>query len=112
MALTLAAEPMPLTKDEHGSIRVGNTRVLLEFVIHAFQAGASAEEIARRFDSLERADVYAVLAYYLRHRDEVDEYMRCREAEAAETRRQIESDMPQRVSREELNARWAKRQES
>src|SRR6266542_4797078 len=75
MSLILQADPLPLRQDEHGSIRVGNTRVLLEFVIRAHQGGATAEEIAKRFETLDIADVHAVLAYYLRHRGEVDEYM-------------------------------------
>lgn len=36
---------VPLTRDEHGKLRVGNTRVLLELVIHAYQQGETAEEI-------------------------------------------------------------------
>lgn len=110
MSLTLTADPLPLHADEHGSIRVGDTRVLLEFVLHAYQAGASAEQIVQRFDTLDLADVHAVLAYYLRHRPEVDDYLRRREAEAWDTRQRIEADLPPRLSRDELTARWAGRQ--
>jgi uncharacterized protein (DUF433 family) len=106
MSLILQADPLPLRQDEHGSIRVGNTRVLLELVIRAYQGGATAEEIARRFATLELADVHAVLAYYLRHRQEVDEYMARREAEAEELRKRIQVAATPRVTREELQARW------
>ena len=107
MSMTLQADPLPLIQDEQGSIRVGNTRVLLELVIRAFEDGRSADEIVRRFDTLEIADVHAVLAHYLRHRTEVEEYLKRREAEAQELRKQIEGAMPPRVSRDELQARWA-----
>jgi uncharacterized protein (DUF433 family) len=110
MSLVLTADPLPLHADEHGSIRVGNTRVLLEFVIHAYQDGATPEQIVKRFDTLHLADVHAVIAYYLRHRQEIEEYLSRRETEAEETRQRIEAEMPPRVSREELMARWAKRQ--
>jgi uncharacterized protein (DUF433 family) len=110
MTLTLTADPLPLHADEYGSIRVGNTRVLLEMVVRAYQSGAAAERIAERFDTLELADVHAVIAYYLRHRREVEDYLSRREAEAEATRQQIEAELPRRVSREELLARWAKRQ--
>jgi uncharacterized protein (DUF433 family) len=111
MSMTLQADPLPLTRDEHGSIRIRNTRVLLELVIRAYKDGASAEEIVRRFDTLEIADVHAVLAHYLRHRAEVEEYLGRRDAEAQELRKQIEEAMPPRISREELQARWAARTE-
>jgi hypothetical protein len=34
------------------------------------------------------ADVYSVIAYYLRHRDDVQEYLANRQQQAAETRAQ------------------------
>ncbi len=109
MTMILKADPLPLQQDEHGTIRVGNTRVTLELVLHAHQSGASAEEIARRFDTLDIADVHAVIAYYLRHRPEVDEYLIRREAEAAELQKRIQEAMPPRVTKEELQARWQAR---
>ncbi|HTU21595.1 MAG TPA: DUF433 domain-containing protein [Gemmataceae bacterium] len=111
MSLSLQADPLPLRADEHGSIRIGNTRVLLELVIHAYQAGLSAEQIAERFDTLELADIHAVLAYYLRHRSQVEDYMQRREAEAEEIQQRIETELPRRLTREELLARWSARQE-
>jgi uncharacterized protein (DUF433 family) len=91
MSLSLQADPLPLRADEHGSIRIGNTRVLLELAIRAYQAGLSAEQIAERFDTLELADIHAVIAYYLRHRPQVEDYMQRRQAEAEEIRRRIEA---------------------
>lgn len=107
--MILQADPLPLRQDEHGTIRVGNTRVTLELVIHAHEGGATAEEIARRFDTLEAADVHAVIAYFLRHRREVDDYLARREAEAAELQQRLQEAMPPRVTEEELQARWKAR---
>ena len=81
----------PLREDAAGALRVGNSRVLLELVIRAFQDGATPETIVQRYSTLTLPDVYAVIAYYLRHRDEVDEYLFRREGMAEETRQRIES---------------------
>jgi hypothetical protein len=42
---TLIPEPagVHLREDEHGSIRVGESRVLLEIVIHEFRNGATPD---------------------------------------------------------------------
>ena len=91
MSLTVAADPTPLRVDSSGAVRVGKTRVLLDLVIGGYNGGWSAEEIVERYPSLQLADVYAVIAYYLRHRDEVEEYLRERERKADEIRRTIEA---------------------
>ena len=41
MSLILERDILPLQEDTTGAIRVGNSRVLLELVIRAFQDGAS-----------------------------------------------------------------------
>lgn len=84
-------EAPPLREDASGALRVGGSRVLLELVIHAFEDGATAESIVQRYSTLELSDVYAVIAYYLRHRQEVDEYLARREVEAREVRARIEA---------------------
>src|SRR4051812_16642337 len=61
----LAAKPPPLRIDEQGAVRVGKTRATLDTVIGAHQSGCTAEDIARKYPSLELADVYAVITYYL-----------------------------------------------
>ena len=63
MDLTLETIPIPLHDDGHGGLRVGRTRVSLESVWHMHQQGASAAEIVRAFDTLQLADVHAVLAH-------------------------------------------------
>jgi uncharacterized protein (DUF433 family) len=98
-------EPIPLATDSHGVIRVGGTRVTLDTVIATFLTGASPEEIAQDFPVLRLDDVYAVLTYYLRHRSEVDAYLRERRARAQDIRREIEEHSSQGGLREQLLAR-------
>jgi uncharacterized protein (DUF433 family) len=91
MSVPLTAEALPLQRDQHGSIRVGGTRVTLDTVIHTFNEGADAEEIAKAFPTLSLADIYTVIGYYLRHREEIDAYLAEREEQAREIRRQHEA---------------------
>lgn len=109
MNLTIQTDAPPLRLDEHGDLRVGNTRVLLDLVIHAHQDGVTPEAIVQRYDTLRLADVYAVIAYYLRHQTEVEEYLRQREQQAEEVWRKIEAVQPQPADlRERLLARKAR----
>ena len=65
--------------------------LLLETVVRAFQDGATPETIVQRYSTLALPDVYAVLAYYLRHPREVEEYLARREQQAEEVQQRIES---------------------
>ncbi len=91
MPLTIREDAIPLRVDETGTVRIGQTRVLLELVIHAFRDGATPEQIVQDYDMLNLADVYAVIGYYLRHRDEVDAYLAERTVKAEELRKKIEA---------------------
>lgn len=109
--LTIEPQPIPLREDESGTIRIGESRVLLETVICAFDDGASPEAIVEGYDTLTLSDVYAVLAYYLRNPDQVKDYLRKREAECEDLRRQIEAAQPPRPGmRATLLARRAQRE--
>jgi uncharacterized protein (DUF433 family) len=88
---TVQAEAPPLRIDASGALRVGDTRVLLELVIRAFQDGATPEAIVQRYSSLSLGDVYSVVGYYLHHREEVGAYLTQRERKAEEVRQRIES---------------------
>jgi uncharacterized protein (DUF433 family) len=75
MSLTIDTEPMPLQADADGVVRVGGTRVTLDTIVIAFQQGAAAEEIAEQYPTVMLSDIYAAIAYYLRHRAEVEAYI-------------------------------------
>ncbi|MFN6515583.1 MAG: DUF433 domain-containing protein [Nostoc sp. CreGUA01] len=79
MSLILDRETPPLREDATGAIRVGNSRVLLEVVIRAFQDGASPESIVQRYSTLSLSDVYSTIGYYLRHQNAVGNYLNHRE---------------------------------
>ena len=91
MELTLQTEAPPLRRDTSGALRVGNSRVLLELIIDAFDDGATPETIVQQYTTVSLADVYGVLAYYLRHRQEVDAYRAERERLAEKVRARIEA---------------------
>jgi len=92
---TLDFEPLtilvPLREEPPGVLRVGTSRVLLELVLHAFKAGATPEAIVQSYDTLNLADVYAVVSRYLSAPAAFEEYLRIREEVAAEARRKIEA---------------------
>jgi uncharacterized protein (DUF433 family) len=108
MPLTIQTDPLPLRTDESGVIRVGKSQVVLDVVIDAFNKGADPASIVQGYSTLELADVHAVIAYYLRHRPEVDEYLHTRQKEAQRLRQEIEAGQPGRSElREKLLARKA-----
>jgi len=91
MIATPAAMEVPLRTDPQGKIRVGDTRVLLELVIYAFRQGETAEDIVDSYPTLKLADIYAVLAYYLTHRAEVDAYVDQEEKETDRIQQEVEA---------------------
>jgi|SRR5579884_2151309 len=106
--LPLCPEPPPLRVDEGGVIRVGNTRISLDLVVEQYENGMTPEDMVRAYDTLVLADVYAVIAYYLRHLEEVRAYLKRRAEEAEALQAKIESERP-RISREDLLARRARK---
>ena len=96
---------VPLTTTEFGTIRVGNSRVSLDSVVYHYEQGATAERIAESFPSLDLAEIYAVIAYYLAKRESVQEYLRRQEAEADALQQQIESDPRQQKATNQLRER-------
>lgn len=101
------AEPPPL-RTENGMIYVGRTRVPLDTVVGAYRDGADAEQIVLSYDSLELADVHAVISYYLRHQDEVQAYLEQGKQIAVEIRRENELRSPSAGLRARLMARQQK----
>jgi uncharacterized protein (DUF433 family) len=105
MTLSIPDTPVPLRVDPQGTIRVGQTRVTLDAVVAAFTAGATAEEIAQRYPTLDLGDIYAVLAYYLHHRAEVETYLAQQRRQADQVRHEQEGRCDPTGVRERLLAR-------
>jgi uncharacterized protein (DUF433 family) len=103
----LSAEPAPLQGDEGGGFCLTGTRVRLETVIGAFNAGSAPEEILLKYPSLSLTDIYAVVTYYLWHREEVEAYLDERRRLADRVRQENESRFPPQGVRERLLARRA-----
>jgi uncharacterized protein (DUF433 family) len=97
MKPAIKTDPAPLRIDEFDVIRVGDSQVVLDVVIQHFNSGATPEAIARGFPTVHLADVYGAIAYYLRHREEVDDYLQARRQDAESLRRQIEATQPNRA---------------
>ena len=107
---TLDFEPLnvavPLREEPPGVFRVGQSRVLLELVLRAFKAGATPGAIVQSYDTLNLADVYAVVSRYLAAPAPFEDYLRQCDEAATETRRKIEeSQGPQGNLRAILLAR-------
>jgi uncharacterized protein (DUF433 family) len=100
----LHPELPPLRVDEGGAVRVGTSRISLDLVIEQYENGMTPDDMVRAYDTLVLSDVYGVIAYYLRHREEVHLYLKRRAEEAEILRTKIEAERP-RISRQELLAR-------
>ena len=90
MTLAFALEPAPIETDAHGVVRVAKTRVTLDNVVTAFLDGCTPEEIKEQYPSLQLADIYLVIGYYLRHQDEVYNYLAERQRQSDLIRQETE----------------------
>lgn len=110
MSLAISAEPAPLTVNLDGVVRVGGTRVTLDTVIAVFKQGATAEEIVYRYPSLRLGDVYASIAFYLNHQEDIDAYLKQRQQQAQEIRQMNEARFDPQGLRDRLLARRVEQQ--
>ncbi|HSO75723.1 MAG TPA: DUF433 domain-containing protein, partial [Blastocatellia bacterium] len=95
----------PLTRWEDGTIRITGSRVPIDTLIYHFRLGATAEEISYKFPSLQLADIYGAIYYYLAHRRDVEEYLSQQEASADAVQKRIESDPEYQQSKAEMRER-------
>lgn len=108
MSVAIQAELPPLEADDGGILRVGGTRVPFDAVIAAWQEGASAEDITALFPVLYLADVYDTIAYYLRHRSSLDEYL----SEQADARERLRERAAAKLDVGDLRARLVARRKA
>ncbi|MBD2500388.1 DUF433 domain-containing protein [Anabaena azotica] len=107
MTLAIVAEYAPLETNPDGVVLVGKTRVTLDTVVTVFKQGTTAEEIVHRYPSLGLADVYATIAFYLKHKQEVEAYLQQRQQQAQEIRQMNESRFNPQSLRNRLQTRQA-----
>ena len=93
-SLPIHPEIPPLQEHEGGVVRIGKSRVSLDLVVEQYENGMTPEDMVRAYDTLVLADVYSAIAYYLRHRDLVRDYLDRREEEARALRARVEQDRP------------------
>lgn len=61
--------------DKYDVLRVGQTRISLDSVVYAYQAGHTAEAIQQQYPALTLEEVYGAIAYYLANREDVLRYL-------------------------------------
>jgi uncharacterized protein (DUF433 family) len=110
MSLAIKAEPAPLVIASDGIVRVGGTRVTLDTLVAVFKQGSTAEEIVHRYPSLRLGDVYASIAFYLNHQEDVEAYLQQRQQQAQEIRQMNEARFDPQGLRDRLLARRVERQ--
>ena len=86
---TFQATLPPLRWDEAGGIRVGKGRVTIDSLLASYHNGSTPEEIAVQYSTLDLADIYAVITYYLNNRQQIDQYLAQRNQEAHQRRQQL-----------------------
>jgi len=72
-------------EERNGGYYVAGTRISLDSVVYSFNAGDSPEAIQDNFPSLKIAQIYGAIAFYLDHKDHVDEYL-------AQSKREFEAN--------------------
>ena len=84
-----------------GKPRIAGHRITVQNIaIWHDRLGWSADEIASEYD-LELADIYAALAYYFAHREEVDQSIREGKAFVEEMRRKTPSKLEEKLQGKE-----------
>ncbi len=97
MNLSFETEAPPIHVDEFGVCRISGTRVTLESIVGGFLQGETPEQIHEGFPTVPLSDVYTVIAYYLKHHDQVDAYLKQTEDNEERVRRSIDSQAPAAV---------------
>jgi len=108
--LSLESQALPLRTDAEGVVRVAGTRVTLDTLVAAFKQGATAEQIADDYPVVDLSDIYAVITYYLRHREDVDQYLAEQRREGERVRLQMRERIDPHGVRDRLLARRAHRE--
>lgn len=104
-AAAIAPEPVPLVRDTAGRLMVPGTRLSLDVLVADFNQGKTPESIHDAYETVALADVYAIFAYYLRHRAVVEAYLAEQVREGAEIQARFEADDPPEGLRARLLAR-------
>ena len=69
-------EKLYVRLDEHGAMRIGHSRVMLDSIVAGFEQGHSPETLQQQYPTLSLEEVYGAITYYLPHTDEVHTYLK------------------------------------
>jgi uncharacterized protein (DUF433 family) len=105
MAIVIDSNPVPLETTDDGVLRLAGTRVTLDTIIAAFNRGESPEAIVEEYPTVALENVFSVIAFYLRRRAEVDNYLAARKLHREENRRLSQERWPQDGIRDRLHRR-------
>ena len=83
----------------------------LDTFVAAFKDGATAEEIVAEYPSLRLPDVYSVIGYCLRRKDEVEDYLQRRQRVSEKVKKQNEGRFDPEGIRDRLMSRETSRDE-
>ena len=97
----LTPNPVPII-EVNGMFCVAETRVTLDTVLECFLEGATPEEIVQRYPALDLVAVYEVIAYYLRHQEQLNAYLANGRTRAEEVRGEVETRYNPSGIREQL----------
>jgi uncharacterized protein (DUF433 family) len=85
-----------------GKPRIAGHRIRVQDIVVWYdRMGQSADEIVSRFPQLSLADVYAALAYYHDHREEIDSHMEADEKLVEEMRQLYPSKLKVKLAGDE-----------
>ncbi len=97
-------QKVPLTLWQDGTIRVKGSRLLIDMIVNAHNRGMCPEEIFDSFPSEEYsiADIYSIVAYYLKNKRKINDYLAKREKTAENFWKMLESDIKYQARINEL----------
>lgn len=96
---------IPFVVTDQGTIRIKDSRVSLDSIVHHFKLGATPEQIVYSFPSLHLSDVYSSIAYYLTHRPKVEAYLEEQEVAGDDLQGQLESKTDYQAEIAQLRSR-------
>ena len=94
-------EAVPLEYRE-GSIRVIGSRITLDTLVGFFKQGETVKDLARGFPTLSLEQIKSIIAWYLTHQREANEYLAQSQAEADAIWQKISSKPEYKAFHEDL----------
>jgi uncharacterized protein (DUF433 family) len=98
---------VPLVQLETGGVRVRNSRVTLETIVHRMQVGDTVEEIHDSFPTVSVTQIEEILAWYYDNKTDADEYLQEIEELLRRLRDEAESQPGYKEWREKILRRKA-----